>query len=244
MNNFTWTDLSTFDREKTKEFYSTLFGWIFIDEQKQNKQDYSVAYKDGLAVAGVYTMPQKFTDMGMPSFWMSYVRVENIKEALDRATQIKGIRIEIGITLFGSGKMALVRDPSGAGFTLYEGKDLQGRQQKEHCFSWNVHHVKDVSIIREFYEKVLGWEIQKTSEPTIYRVYNHGKYIADIEEQSEAVRGSFQYWMPVISIVDIDITASQIENLGGNILVKLNKNQYICSDPQGGSFIISNIRKH
>ena len=38
MNSFVWADLSTYDPEKSKRFYETVFGWQFHDDQ-----GYSVA---------------------------------------------------------------------------------------------------------------------------------------------------------------------------------------------------------
>lgn len=111
MNNFTWTDVSTFEIDKTQEFYKKIFDWDFHADFDSSGKEYLVVHQGDQAISGIYTMPEKFTAMNMPSFWMSYIRVENIEETLKKAHSVKGTIIEVDITKFGGGKMALVRRP-------------------------------------------------------------------------------------------------------------------------------------
>lgn len=180
MNNFTWTDLSTFDVEKTKKFYSEIFAWDFYEEKNKFGEKYHIGYLGEEAIAGIYEMPKKFVDINTPSFWMSYIRVEKIQEVVDLARSIHGGLVEVDVTPFADGKMALVRDPSGAGFTLYEGESLYARESKESCVSWNIHHVKNIELVRDFYEKILLWGIRKSAYENRYSVFSADTHIADI----------------------------------------------------------------
>ena len=121
-SNFIWTDLSTFGLESTKDFYTKLFGW-----QYQDADGYHTGYEGANPAAGIYQMPEKFQKMGMPSFWMSYISISNIDNVVAQAKQMGGI-VEIEPTDFmRQSKIALIRDPSGAGFTVLEGPDFGGK---------------------------------------------------------------------------------------------------------------------
>lgn len=48
--------------------------------------------------------------MKMPHFWMTYIKVKNVKLIVDKAHLLGGI-VEIEQTLEGFGKVALIRDP-------------------------------------------------------------------------------------------------------------------------------------
>ena len=70
-------------------------------------------------------MPEKFQSIRMPSFWMSYIHVQNIEETV-RVAKANGAIIEVSPEAApGGGLVALIRDPAGAGFTCYESLHLQ-----------------------------------------------------------------------------------------------------------------------
>ena len=108
--DFAWTDLSTFDTGAARAFYAALFGWRF-DEQ----DGYHYAQVGSRKSAGVFAMPRKFQEMGLPSFWMSYISVTDIDQVVERAKE-QGAIVEVQPTTFmDQGRIALIRDPAGAG---------------------------------------------------------------------------------------------------------------------------------
>ena len=89
-NRFVWADLSTFNIEQAKDFYLHCFGWQYADATR----GYQISETNQLATAGLYPMPEQFVTMGMPSFWMSYIQVEDIEQVVDKA-KAHGAIIEI-----------------------------------------------------------------------------------------------------------------------------------------------------
>jgi len=115
-SKFIWADLSTFDIQSAKRFYNQCFGW----EYQALDDGYLSCLVQDSPTAGLYTMPEKFQGMGMPSFWMSYVHVDDLEKIVRLAD-------------------ALIRDPAGAGFTCYEGEDPGDREEGEplrDCLLW------------------------------------------------------------------------------------------------------------
>lgn len=114
---FVWTDLSTFDVREATRFYSKVFGWKFWDQD-----GYQLARRRSTVLAGVYEMPEPFQSINMPSFWMSYVAVDDVAATVERARQHPQAIIEVESDDFGDGRVALIRDPAGAGSRSTKGR--------------------------------------------------------------------------------------------------------------------------
>ncbi len=241
MNNFVWTDLSTFDVDKCKDFYRTIFGWEFHETTDQSMGGaYQIAHQVNTPVAAVFVMPEYLQKMDMPSFWMSYVRVDDIEKTVARARSHEGVIVEVEPIPFDEqSQIALIRDPSGAGFTVYQGPDLNGRFDDGHGRPvWNVHHLEHVDLVKEFYKDVFGWEVAETREPGVFDVVHaSGEVIATMEEHPDDVRDGKSYWMPVFAGADMDALRSQIEALGGAYVHDIS-NGSMFADQQGGHFLV------
>lgn len=87
-NKFIWADLSSYEPNKIKLFYETVFGWKYY-----NDYGYEVAYKGNTQIVGLYQTPPKFQEINMPSFWMSYIQVESVAETVAKAKELGGFII-------------------------------------------------------------------------------------------------------------------------------------------------------
>lgn len=155
MNQFVWADLSTFDVKKAKAFYDACLDWQTLGEDGE----YQSCFAKRIPIAGLYKMPQKFQDIGMPSFWMSYIQVDDVAITVEKA-QALGAKVEVSpqVTPMG-GNLALVRDPAGAGFTVYQSDNaLPYQAQQWHggrvLYELNV---SDLSAVEPFYRELLDW---------------------------------------------------------------------------------------
>ena len=240
-SNFIWTDLSTFDLEATKYFYTKIFGW-----QYKSEDDYHFGYLDSKQVAGLFVMPDKFQKIGLPSFWMSYISVTDIENVVHHAQQMGGM-IEVKPTDFmGQGRIALIRDPAGAGFTVWEGTDLKGKDTTgiHGKMVWNELYVSDSKLVLDFYHTVLGWSftLDRSYSGERYDIRNgDGTIIAAMEVISNEVKGKEEFWVPYFSVTDLDRALGQVVAEGGQILdhsQTVNGNQALAKDPQGAAFML------
>jgi uncharacterized protein len=113
-----WNDLQTRDSEAAGEFYRALFGWepepIYVDGQLVY-----TSIKNAGRQNGGY-MPVSEDRGEAPSFWLPYFSVSSCDETVDKA---KGA----GATLFAgpmevpAGRFAVLGDPHGAAFAVFEG---------------------------------------------------------------------------------------------------------------------------
>ncbi|WP_299116059.1 VOC family protein [uncultured Winogradskyella sp.] len=213
-NNPIFADLSTYSLKETMFFYEDVFNWKYY---KSN--DYYLAYKNDKEVVGLYETPEKFKQMRMPHFWMTYIQVNDVSTTVAKARALGGI-IEMEQSLDSFGKVALIRDPQGAGFTIYEGDQLKSTrtQNEPDTLIWNELHVSDAQNIIPFYEGIFDWQFHEASVG-YFKIYNsNNKHIADTLEISNSDKGKYEYWVCVFGVSSIEKTKSRILNNGGTMV--------------------------
>ncbi|KIC17053.1 VOC family protein [Leisingera sp. ANG-DT] len=239
IGHFIWTDLSTFDMALARKTYADLFGWSFDGDDS-----YDFAQDKTQAAAAVFPMPEFLVKINMPSFWMSYVHVEDLDARVEAARRHEGAIIEIEPQPFDEhSRIALVRDPSGAGFTMVEGSSLtppEGPPQPGHAVR-RYHHLPDIALIADFYKDLFGWTFHKTAEAPwpVYDIrHPDGSLVAVAEEVPEEIRGKFRYWMPCFAVGSLEQAAEKLSALGGEVTVDLQDGRLMAADPQGAAFMI------
>lgn len=242
VNTFIWADLSTFNIKTAKTFYKKAFNWRY----REIDEGYFFCETNGNPSAGLYTMPEKFQKINMPSFWMSYLQVDNIEQTVLEAEK-HGAKIEIKPQSgLGGGKVALIRDPAGAGFTCYEGdsKGLSNSNKGLGHAVWNELHVSDLSLVKSFYENVFGWIINEAKSPDRYEIFTSegtSKPIAGIKVTSNELKGDKEYWGVYFSVDNVAKASESLEREGGQIIVEqvLGKRPaFLVYDSQGAAFYI------
>lgn len=234
---FVWTDLSTYHIDAGRADYAAWFNWSFT-----TNNNYAMAQLSGHNIAAIYPMPSRMAEINMPSFWMSYVRVANIDNAVKAAQQHQGAIIEVKPQWFDNqARVALVRDPSGAGFTLYEGPDITPAVQGCGTVVNRYLHVADIGQITDFYEDLFGWSFTPQPDrpwPTFKIQHPDGHNIAVVEAVPDIIKGKFNYWMPCFGVDSVDVCSQLIQQNEGSCLATLTDNRLMVSDRQGAHFII------
>lgn len=218
-NTFIWADLSTFDIRKAKRFYQACFGWTY-----QNiGENYLLCQVDQTPSAGLYTMPEKFQNIGMPSFWMSYIQVNDIN-SITQAAEKNGAKIELSPQAApGGGQVALIRDPAGAGFTCYEGEGFgdDSFTDTPSQMAWNELFVSDLSKVESFYSTVFNWTISPSSDKNRHDIFSSsGDKIAGLSVVSNELKGDKEYWGVYFGVENLQLAAEKISGLGGSIVVE------------------------
>lgn len=228
--SFIWADLSSFRTDITRKFYSDLLGWRF--------DDYAASTSFG-PVAGLYEMPAKFQAINMPSFWMSYIAVDDVAKAVEIA-DANGGKVEVGpIPFEGGGEMALIRDPLGAGFTVYKGTALSSSAKGSGAKLGHGLFVSDASAVTGFYEQLFGWDFLPTTDGA-HEILSGGKRIAHLYAiPDEAIRGKEQYWAVYFGTPSLANARQKVVAAGGEILAETEIHEgktLIVRDPDGGTF--------
>jgi predicted enzyme related to lactoylglutathione lyase len=112
---FTWSELSTSDLEKSKKFYSTVFGWDW-----GGADEYSEAVVSGRTIAGV--MPRR-PDMpaDIPDNWLVYFGTDDVDADVKRAEDLGATVAVEPMDIPGTGRFAVLMDPESGVFALFKG---------------------------------------------------------------------------------------------------------------------------
>jgi hypothetical protein len=94
-------------------------GWRY-QEQAANGGVYTRVDADGVAVGSMYQLSQAHRELGMPSHWMPYVRVERIEAAVERAEALGGTVLVRPFAVADLTRVAVIADPVGACLGLWE----------------------------------------------------------------------------------------------------------------------------
>jgi uncharacterized protein len=112
---YTWGELSTSDLEKSKAFYSAVFGWGW-----GGSPEYAEAQVNGRTVAGVMPRPEGMP-ADMPDHWLVYFGTGDVDADAKRAEEL-GATVVVGATdIPGTGRFSVLVDPQGAAFALFKG---------------------------------------------------------------------------------------------------------------------------
>lgn len=234
---FIWCDLSAYHPAQAEGFYEDLFGWRF----DASEGGYLNAFAGNSAVAGVYEMPAKFRDIGLPSFWMSYIAVESVATVV-AAAKAQGGRIEMQERDGSEGSVALIRDPLGAGFTVYEGDGERGGMGMD-AAGLRVGHalyISDASAVKPFYRALFGWQFEPRDG--YYDILSaEGAPVASIHECDAEERGGFEYWGIGFAVEDMPDARRRVLNAGGTVFGEMRLGQHVAvsvADRDDAAFLL------
>jgi uncharacterized protein len=115
----TWNELNTRDPVIAKAFYAAVFGW---DTRDRNAGEGGTTYTEWRlgedSIGGLFDLRGRAPDE-VPAHWMAYFTVEDCDRAVERAKELEG-SVMGGPVDLGMGRSALLCDPQGAGFGVFE----------------------------------------------------------------------------------------------------------------------------
>lgn len=244
---FSWVDLATTDADAAKSFYTQLFGWTAEDYPTDETGVYTMMRIDGKDVAALYQMHEEQQAQGIPPHWLSYVTVADVNESAEKARSLGGQIIVEPMDVMEEGRMALVQDPTGATFALWQPKRHIGARvvNEPGTFTWNELATRDTETAEEFYTKLFGWESETQEMPmTVYTSFrNNGRMNAGMLEMTDEWGDIPPHWMVYFAVADCDASAEKAKSLGATVQVEPMDippvgRFAVIQDPQGAHFTI------
>ncbi len=111
LGTFCWDQLNTRDPKAAKAFYGEVFGW-----HSEAFGEAMTTFKRGERDAGSMMQAPE----GVPSHWLSYVVVDALEGARERAEALGGKVQMAEIPVPGIGRFAVIADDQGAPLALFE----------------------------------------------------------------------------------------------------------------------------
>jgi predicted enzyme related to lactoylglutathione lyase len=237
---FVWFDYVSNDAPKAHAFFSELFNWKAKNAPLPGGRSYTMIALGDTPIGG-YTQPPP-----VHTHWLSYLQVADARATADKVMSLGGTVVKRSFPVGDVATMALVVDPLGAAFALWQpnqvhdGGDYKGI---DGAWIWNELYTdaRDRSVA--FYKAIGGFEVaavdmgggDRGSDRYEILMCN-GKGHAGIIE----LRGVAPHWMPYVQVADTDATVDKAKKLGA----KVKKLQTVPGlgrlavfiDPQGAPF--------
>jgi predicted enzyme related to lactoylglutathione lyase len=118
-NPFVHVELATTDLGKARQFYQNLFDWKLEDTPMDDGETYTMV-EVGENDYGVGGGMMKTPMPGMPSNWMAYVSVDDVKAATEKAKSLGATVIRDITPVPGMGSFSIISDPTGAVLGLWK----------------------------------------------------------------------------------------------------------------------------
>jgi predicted enzyme related to lactoylglutathione lyase len=204
--------------------------------------------KRGKNVAALYTMPDEMINQGVQPFWLSYISVNNAEKTAGKVKGFGGKVIQKPMDVMDAGRMALIQDPSGAVFALWQPKQNIGAQliYEPGSFCWNELYTSDPKKVSKFYTALFGWVAKKMKGA------EGGDYI-EFVNGDQSVGGMLEIqkewgdippnWGVYFAVKNCDATLEKAKKLKGNVETQPMSVEdvgkfAVLQDPQGAHFAI------
>jgi predicted enzyme related to lactoylglutathione lyase len=244
------------DAEAAARFYAELFGW---ETENLMPPDHPGKYivcrlrgRDAAAVVSQHGAPPPPRPV-----WTTHVWVDSADDAAAKATAAGGTAIGEPFDSPGGGRQAILADPAGAVFSVWEPQQRRGAQVVNEPSAWamSMLNTPDPEAAKDFYGAVFGWETETfevgDAAVTLWRVpgYVGGEPEQPVARDVVGVMASGNdappHWSVDFWVHDVDKAAQNTTELGGNVVVPPYDvpgfRQAVLADPQGAAFTVSRL---
>lgn len=239
-----WVDTSQPDPEAAVAFYGGLFGWDFEDMMPPGSDGaYFVARLRGSDVAAVGSIPTGAPQMAS---WNTYIWVDSADDAASKAVEAGGRVLMEPFDIMDAGRMALIADPEGAAFCVWQAWQHRGAQivNEPGSLNFNGLNTRDAAGAKRFYGSVFGWQtLGAEGGFEMWTLPGYGDHLEEGDPEMrtriaevgappgfEDVVASLNpiahdqpdvpaHWGVTFAVDDADAVAAKTQELGGTVLV-------------------------
>jgi predicted enzyme related to lactoylglutathione lyase len=221
---FCWVDLAATNASAGKAFYSELFGWTAVDLPTDVGSVYTMFELDGKAVCGLWPMNDEMQRQGIPPSWQSYVSVESADRSTEQATALGAVVMMEPADVMQAGRMAVIRDPTGASLALWEPREHIGADivNLPGALCWNELQTRDTAAAQAFYTALFGWTAATTSGTAgseYWELRNDGALAGGMMQIRPEWGDVAPNWAVYFAVDDCDGTVDRALDLDGRLLV-------------------------
>jgi hypothetical protein len=244
--SFCWLELGTTDQNAAKKFYASLFGWTSSDNPMGPSEVYTMFALDGSTVGACYTLRPDMIQHGVPPHWMLYVAVESADETAAKISKAGG-KVEMApFDVMDVGRMAVISDPTGAHFCIWEAKRNKGFEVEGHpgAFCWADLMTPDIPKATKFYEAAFGWKFEPGEDKSGYlHIKNGDKYIGGVPPAEHRPPNAPPHWLSYVMVKDCDVSTEKAKAGGakvyaGPMTMEGVGRWSVIADPQGAVFAL------
>ena len=237
---FCWAELSTSDGSGAKAFYTALFGWEATDNPMGPDMVYTMLKVNGENAAALY----QDNSGKAPPHWEAYISVDDLDASSARAKELGGTILAGPFEVMTYGRMAVVQDPTGAIFCMWQPQDHIGYTviNEPGAVCWNEIYTRDTGAAAAFYSGLFGYGTKHSEMPMPYVEFQQdGKSMAGMMAMGPEMEGVPPHWNIYFTVANCDETFEKAAGLGATPLVPPmdipgNGRMAMMTDPQGAVF--------
>lgn len=213
-----WRDMMTTDVEKSKAFYTAMFGWTINPVDIGEDAPYDMFRAGELDIGGFVPLDPA---LGVPSHWMAYVTVPDVDAAMASATAQGAVSVMPPTDLPQIGRYGILRDPAGAVLSPF--KSAHGERPESEPgpgeFCWEELLTPDPDAAKAFYTSVIGWKTEdmdmgpEVGTYTMLARPDNGQTSGGIMRMPPDVEAP-AHWLSYIAVEDVDDAAERAKGLG------------------------------
>lgn len=239
---FVWHELKTPDANAAHSFYAKAIGW------KSQPWEEDSSYVMFAGARGPVGATAAAVD-GAPPHWLPYIGTADIEKTVQQVQDQGGSVVKDIDTLSSGSRYAVLKDPEGATFGVYESAEDYGTitppKHGEH--SWHELMAGDYQAAFDFYSSLFGW--QKMDEHDMGELGNYliwGLNGRQLGGMFNAMNGAPPAWLSYVSVKDVHQTARKLKAAGGTVVngpMEVPGGDWIVQavDPHGAMFAAHSV---
>ncbi|GAB3481467.1 VOC family protein [Nocardiopsis coralliicola] len=235
-----WSEASVTDVGRAAAFYGALLGWGFTGGS------YTLATVGGRRVAGLTTAasPGLAPCPSPGPHWTAHLRTIDLRASLGAVSGLGGTVLEGPRSVAGLGTRALVHDPAGAVFALWEPGDVAGAEAfgVPGAPMWAEVTSADAARTTSFLVRLFGFEPERVFGPDYVALYSSGVPVCGVVAAplGGGVASGPGAWLPFFAVADAQAAAEAAVLGGGAVLQPPGAGAYgrwaLLADPDGARF--------
>jgi uncharacterized protein len=241
-----WVDLGVDDIAKASAFYAGLFGWE-IQAGPPEAGGYAMCLTKGQPVAGI---GPKQGPPGTQAAWTTYIASDDAGETARKVKKAGGQVLMEPMDIMDVGRMAVVADPGGAVFGIWQARAHigVGLANEPGTLCWNENFSRDFDRNKAFYRAVFGYEFGDIGDVS----FNYatlkvgGTDVGGIGELDTTFPADVPpHWSSYFAVEDTNAAAAKVSAYGGSVARAPWDTPYgrmaMVSDDQGAAFSLISV---
>ena len=252
--NFCWVELATTDQSAAQSFYSEIFGWSADNIPIGPNEVYTIFQLEERHAAAACTIRPEQLQHGVRPHWALYIAVQDADASARRAAELGGKVLAAAFDVGDAGRMAVLQDPSGAAFSIWQpninpGIGIAGVPG---TLCWADLNTSSRDRAAQFYSDLFGWQIMKEDEDPAHdywHIKNGEEFIGGIPPVVHLHPGTPAHWLAYFNVSDCDLTAGEAKKFGATVYMPPTDFEdvgriSVIADPQGATFAVFKAATH
>ncbi|MFD0569021.1 VOC family protein [Kitasatospora gansuensis] len=193
-----------------------MFGWRPEPDPRAEAGGYTVMVlgEDPVAAVSPLAAPER------PTAWTVVLATADADATAATAKAAGGATLTAPVDVFDEGRFALLADPAGAAFSVWQPGAFRGAALigDPGSLGWIELATRDVPGALEFYPRLFGWSVSPGESYTQWGL--DGRDFGGVLDMGEQFPADLPpYWMPYFAVADVDLSAARAVGLGAEAVL-------------------------